>query len=257
MSHGREELALLDVDRGTGLAGGVEEVGLAAEEGGDLQDVDGLGGRTAMVGQMDVGQHGAAMLLADVGEDAEALVHADAAGGGAAGAVRLVVGRFEDQRDADGVGDLDELGGAFVGVLGALDLARSRDEDERPLVADGDVSDLHVGHGQDGSEVWGVQRATALWRVQGRALDSFLVSSDEPRLMERGADEPGEQRMRREGLRFQFRVELHPDEPGVVGVFDDLGQHAVGRQAGEQQAGRFQPVAVVDVDLEAVAGGVR
>src|SRR3546814_18289730 len=35
---GRQELTLLDVDRPPGLAGGDEEVGLPAQEGGNLQD---------------------------------------------------------------------------------------------------------------------------------------------------------------------------------------------------------------------------
>ena len=38
------ELALLDVDDGAGLAGRHEEVGLAAQEGGNLHDVRDLGG---------------------------------------------------------------------------------------------------------------------------------------------------------------------------------------------------------------------
>ena len=37
---GGDELALLDVDGAAGFAGGDEQVGLAAEEGGDLEDVD-------------------------------------------------------------------------------------------------------------------------------------------------------------------------------------------------------------------------
>ena len=38
MSGGSDELAFLDVDGAAGLGGGDEEVGLAAEEGGDLQE---------------------------------------------------------------------------------------------------------------------------------------------------------------------------------------------------------------------------
>ena len=33
--------------------------------------------------------------------------------------------------------------------------------------------------------------------------------------------------MRLERPRFQFGVELHTDEPGVILVFDRLGQHAI------------------------------
>jgi hypothetical protein len=68
-----------------------------------------------------------------------------------------------------------------------------------------------------------------------------------------GGDEAGEQRVRLERARFQLGVELHADEPGMVGDFDDLRQHAVGRHAGETQAVLLEPVLVVDVDLVAVA----
>ena len=54
-------------------------------------------------------------------------------------------------------------------------------------------------------------------------------------------------------LRLQLRMILHADEPGMVGIFDDLGQDAVRRQAGEAQAGSFQRRAVVDINLKAVA----
>ena len=57
---GREELALLDVDRLAGPGGGHQQVRLAAEEGRDLQHVADLGHRGALVGQVDVGQHRAA-----------------------------------------------------------------------------------------------------------------------------------------------------------------------------------------------------
>src|SRR5207245_10912555 len=48
---GREELALFDVDSIAGLGGGDQEVGLAAEIGRDLQNVDRFGGRRALFGE--------------------------------------------------------------------------------------------------------------------------------------------------------------------------------------------------------------
>src|SRR5258706_1546272 len=60
--------------------------------------------------------------------------------------------------------------------------------------------------------------------------------------------------MRLERARFQFGVELPPDEPRVVLVFDDFGQHAVGGEARETQAMLLEPVLIGGVDL--VAGGV-
>jgi hypothetical protein len=55
-----DELALLDVDGAAGLACGDEQVGLAAEEGRNLQHVDGFGGDFAVAGLVDVGEDGKA-----------------------------------------------------------------------------------------------------------------------------------------------------------------------------------------------------
>lgn len=51
--------------------------------------------------------------------------------------------------------------------------------------------------------------------------------SDEARDLDRRADEIGKKRVRREGLGFQFRVELDADEPGVPVMFHNLGQATV------------------------------
>ena len=59
--------------------------------------------------------------------------------------------------------------------------------------------------------------------------------------------------MRLEGPRFQFGMELHADEPGMVFIFDDLGQHAIGRHAREFQAVLLEPILVGRVDLVTVA----
>ena len=59
--------------------------------------------------------------------------------------------------------------------------------------------------------------------------------------------------MWREGFRLQLGVELDPDEPRVVIDLDDLGQAAVGRHARKAQARLLELVAVLDVDLVAVA----
>lgn len=79
MAHvsGGDELAFFDIDRAVvdlgGLGGGDEEIGLAAEEGGDLEDVDSLGGYAAVLGGVDVGEDGEAGGFGDGAEDACAL----------------------------------------------------------------------------------------------------------------------------------------------------------------------------------------
>src|SRR3954451_20387063 len=78
------------------------------------------------------------------------------------------------------------------------------------------------------------------------------LPSNQARLIERGADEGGEQGVRLEGLRLEFRVELHADIPGMIGDFDNLRQHAVRRHAGKPKAGGFEPFLVADIDLVAV-----
>src|SRR5947209_18582210 len=63
--------------------------------------------------------------------------------------------------------------------------------------------------------------------------------------------------MRLERPRFQFGVELHADEPGMVLVLDDFRQDAVGRHPREAQAVLLEPVLVGGVDLVAVAMALR
>ena len=59
--------------------------------------------------------------------------------------------------------------------------------------------------------------------------------------------------MRREGLGFQLGMKLHADEPRMVRIFHDLGQHPIGRHAGEAQACCLQTLAIGDIHLKAVA----
>jgi hypothetical protein len=60
MSHGRNELALLDVDGAAGLRGGDQQVSLAAEERGNLQHgfdiAQRIGEPRAVLRRMHVGQ---------------------------------------------------------------------------------------------------------------------------------------------------------------------------------------------------------
>src|SRR5215831_12003072 len=75
----------------------------------------------------------------------------------------------------------------------------------------------------------------------------------EPALFHRRGDEACKQGMRFEGPRLQFRVELHADEPRVVGELDDLRQQAVRRHAAKAHAHFFQARAVARIDLVAVS----
>ena len=119
MAHipGRDELALLDVDGAAGFAGGDQQVGLAAEEGGDLQDIDGSAATSQWPGSCTSVSTGRPVRWRSA-EDARALLQAGAAETVDAGAVGLVVAGLEDVRDAEVGGDaLDGVGqGARMGL---------------------------------------------------------------------------------------------------------------------------------------------
>jgi hypothetical protein len=83
-----------------------------------------------------VGQDGHADDAADVFEDLKALVDTRTAVARARGAVRLVVRRFEDVRDAEAGRQLFQTAGDLLRQRWALDDARARDEEKRMVDAD-------------------------------------------------------------------------------------------------------------------------
>ena len=135
---GSHELALLDVDGFAGLAGSQKQVGLAAEEGGDLENIDGVSGLRRLIGFMDVGGDRDGKLFADGGEDLEALVNIppspEATMGAGGRAIGLVEGGLEDIRN-DGAsaelaaGLLDRAGDREAEVEG-FNHARARNKKE-------------------------------------------------------------------------------------------------------------------------------
>ena len=141
--HGRpaEELAFFYIDYFTGLCGGDEEVCLAAEEGWDLEDVDGFAYGGAVLGGVNVGEDGEAGGFGYGAQDAATFGEAGAAEAADRGAVGFVVAGFEDVGDAEIGGDaLDGVGhGAGVGF--GLDDAGAGDEEEL-ATAYGDVADV-------------------------------------------------------------------------------------------------------------------
>jgi hypothetical protein len=136
-----EELAFLDVDGAAGLGGGFEEIGLAAEEGGDLQEIDVLGGELGLGFVVDVGGDGDAEFFGNFTEDAAAFGRAGAAEGAERRAVGLVETRFENERNAGAIGDFLERGGHFPSEGFAFEGAGAEDE-KRGGAADGDVADV-------------------------------------------------------------------------------------------------------------------
>ena len=67
-----KKLALFDIQGFTGFSGGDDQIGLAAQKCGNLDDVHGLRNRGTLIRQMDIGQYRAAMGFAYFGEDRQA-----------------------------------------------------------------------------------------------------------------------------------------------------------------------------------------
>src|SRR4029077_8611533 len=83
-------------------------------------------------------------------------------------------------------------------------------------------------------------------RFTGRAYFVFLV-------VQRSADEGGEQRVRLERPGFEFGMELATQEPRVLGGFDDFDVVFVRRTTGDAQSSGNENLFVVAVEFVAMA----
>ena len=161
----RHELALLDVYGTASFAGGYEEVSLAAEEGGNLEDVDSLGGGVAVGRLVNVGEYGEAGFAGDAAEDADAFGESRTTEALHAGAVGFVIAGLED------VGNAHIRGYALDGVchearvLFAFDDAGAGDEKElacadvygsdfKRMAHEGDFNQPHAGTGKSRSPLY-------------------------------------------------------------------------------------------------------
>src|SRR5204862_5878106 len=110
------------------------------EEGRDLQHVDDLRGRGALLRQVHVGEHGYADALLHLGQDRESLLDAWPAARARLGAVRLVEAGFEDERQPALLGQFAQTPGDRERERARLDHARTSDEEEL-AAADGAAAD--------------------------------------------------------------------------------------------------------------------
>ena len=99
--RGGEELALLEVYGAAGAGGGGDQVGLAREERGDLEDVRHLRRRVHLRRLVDVGQDRHPVRLLHRPQHPQARLEAGAAERADGGAVGLVERRLEDVGDAE------------------------------------------------------------------------------------------------------------------------------------------------------------
>src|SRR5438445_668986 len=139
-----DELALLDVD---GLAGGrrrQEQIGLAAQERGDLEHVQHVGGGIDLRDLMDVREHRHAQRVAHLLQDSQSFDEAGPAVAVDRRAVGLVVRRFVDVGHPAVGSDLRQALGRHERVLFVFDRARAADEHEWMPAADGDRADMDL-----------------------------------------------------------------------------------------------------------------
>ena len=139
----REELALLHVDRLIGRCRRQQQVGLAAEERRNLKHVHGLRHRRALLRQMHVGQHRAAVGVPHRRQDGESLVHADAAWAAGGGAVGLVEGALVDERHTASRRHRDERLRDPERVISSFDRTGAGDERKRQRVPHLEGADRH------------------------------------------------------------------------------------------------------------------
>ena len=97
----REKLALLEIYDPAGAHGGVDQVGLTAKKGGDLQHVHDFTGESSLRFRMHVGQHRHAERLSNFRQHLQSFVEAGSAKGFRRGAIGFVVAGFEDVSDVE------------------------------------------------------------------------------------------------------------------------------------------------------------
>jgi len=72
-------------------------------------------------------------------------------------------------------------------------------------------------------------------------------------ILEAGANEGGKKRVRGERLRLEFRMKLATNEPGMIGHFDNLDIHAVGRPARDSETGARKRLLILAIKFVAMA----
>ncbi len=142
----REELPFFDVDGGGRLRGGGEEIGLAAEKGGDLDDVANSANKGSFFGRVDVGDDGEIEFPLDALEDFESFVKARTAERLERGAIGFVVGGFKDELKGEGGEELFERAGGAEGEVFALDDAGAAKDGERLIGSNEKVFDRDEFH---------------------------------------------------------------------------------------------------------------
>ena len=125
---GGHERAFFYINGTSSLASREDEVGLAGEEGGNLEEIDVFSGDFCLLRGVDVGGDWDAELLADTLEELAARFDADAAIRTTSAAVGFVVGGFEDPLQTQAVSEGPQTVGHVPDEFFTLDDTGSEDE---------------------------------------------------------------------------------------------------------------------------------
>src|SRR6202042_732095 len=125
-----------DIDRPPRARRRDEQIGLPAKERRDLQNVDRLRRQRALVGLVNVGQHGKIEAVADFSKDRQRLLQADAALAGARSAIGFVERGLEPQADAEPRRYRFQRARHLQRMHAAFELARAGDQSERQIGAE-------------------------------------------------------------------------------------------------------------------------
>ncbi len=136
----RQELGLLDVDDRACLGHGDHQVGLARQEGRQLDDVADFGDHGSLRRLVDVGDQRHVEGLLDLFEDAHALFQAGATVGGHRRAVGLVEAGLEHVGDAELVGHPHVFFADLEGHVARFQHVHAAEQDEWLVVGDLDVA---------------------------------------------------------------------------------------------------------------------
>src|SRR5579862_43581 len=141
---GRQELALLDIQRLALLRGIADEIRLPAEEGRGLDDIHDRGDLRQRRVLVNVGEDRHSDFLFYFRKHFQAFCHAGPPVALARGAVRLVERALEDIGHAELAGVLLQLPRDIQAELLALQRVRARNKEQRPVEAGLEAAQLHA-----------------------------------------------------------------------------------------------------------------
>ncbi|OIQ68816.1 hypothetical protein GALL_495860 [mine drainage metagenome] len=129
----REKLSFFDIDRLAALRNGADEIGLTAQKGRCLQDVNDGCNLSNLVFAVDVCQDRQAEFVFDFCQNLQPFIDAGTAKSATAGAVGFVKTAFENKGNTETVGDFFERASSVHLQLFGLDHAGAGNQEKRLL----------------------------------------------------------------------------------------------------------------------------